>query len=364
MPDLEKSREEINSIDARIAELFERRMDVAQDIAVYKKQFGLQVYDAAREQEVLDREVSLIKNPDYRPYYLDFLRSMMAVSKKYQHRIVSGSRVAFCGVQGAWADIAARRIFPKGVFVSYPDFAKAYASVVAGQCDFAVLPVENSYAGNVGQVFDLMHSGPLYINGMYSLRISQALLGVKGSSLSDVKKVMSHQQALDQCMPFIRENGFSVQAVANTAFAARDVASMGDRSVAAIASEESAAIYGLEVLKRGINEASTNTTRFAVFSPVKIEDIPSGSDSLFQMVFSVRDVPGALANAISAFSEAGINLRSLQSRPVGDVPWKYYFYVEGEGSLLSDEGRALVAKLEQSCEEVKILGHYLGDISI
>ena len=334
MSDLEKSREEINSIDARIAELFERRMDVAQDIAMYKKQFGLQVYDAAREQDVLDREVSLIRNPDYRPYYLDFLRSMMAVSKKYQHRIVSGSRVAFCGVQGAWADIAARRIFPTGVFVSYPDFAKAYASVVAGQCDFAVLPVENSYAGNVGQVFDLMHSGPLYINGMYSLKISQALLGVKGAVLSDVKKVMSHQQALDQCMPFIRENGFSVQAVANTAFAARDVA------------------------------ASTNTTRFAVFSPVRIEDIPSGSDSLFQMVFSVRDVPGALANAISAFSDAGINLRSLQSRPVGDVPWKYYFYVEGEGSLLTDEGRALVEKLGKSCEEVKILGHYLGDISI
>ena len=364
MTELEKNREEIDGIDARMAELFERRMDIAEAIALYKKQYGLQVFDAAREQEILEREVSHIKNPDYRAYYLDFLRAMISVSKKFQHRIISGSRIAYCGIEGAWASIAARRIFPKGVFVNYPDFPKAYGAVVAGECDFAVLPVENSYAGNVSQVFDLMHSGPLFINGMYSLKVSQALLGVKGAALSDVRKVVSHQQALDQCMTFIREKGFQIQAVVNTAVAAKEVAALGDKSVAAIASEESAAIYGLEVLQKGINQASTNTTRFAVFSTVKNDEIPAGSGSLFQMMFTVRDVPGALAAAVSAFSDAGINLRSLQSRPVGDIPWKYYFYVEGEGSLLTDEGKALVSKLEGICEEVKILGHYLGDISI
>ncbi len=364
MTDLEKNRKEINEIDKQIAELFERRMDASGNIARYKKEYGLQIFDAAREQEVCNREIGLIKNPDYKAYYLEFLHSMMDVGKKLQSQIVQGSRVAYCGIEGAWAYIAAKRIFPKGILVSFSSFDKAYDAVVSGLADFAVLPVENSYAGNVGQVFDLMHTGPLYINGMYNLRVTQALLGVKGAKVSDIRKVISHQQALDQCMTYLQTNGFAIEAATNTAVAAKAVAAANDKSIGAIASVESAELYGLEVLQPEINQNTLNTTRFAVFSTVKNEEFTPTAKCLFQMMFTVKNIPGSLAHAMEAFSDAGINLRSLQSRPIKDVPWQYYFYVEGEGSLLSERGKKLVQDLGKNCEEVKVLGHYLGDVSI
>lgn len=364
MKELEESRLEINKIDKQIIELFEKRMDVAKDVALYKKEYGLQIFDASREQEVCNREVELVKNPDYKQYYLEFLRCMMDLSKKYQSQIIKGSKVAYCGIEGAWANIAAKKIFPKGILVTYPSFEKAYQAVVLGHCDFAVLPVENSYAGNVNQVFDLMHTGPLYINGMYNLRIPQALLGVKGAKLSDVKKVISHQQALDQCMKFLQDNGLKIQAVSNTAVAAREVAALNDKTIAAIGSVESAELYGLEVLQTEINQNSQNTTRFAVFSTVKNEDAANSDHCLFQMMFTVKNFPGALASAIKAFADNEINLRSLQSRPIKDVPWQYYFYVEGEGNLAGKCGENLIEKLKATCEEVKILGHYQGDLNI
>ncbi len=364
MKDLETSRQEINKIDRQIIDLFEQRMDASRDVALYKKEYGLQIFDATREQEVCDREVELVNNPEYRKYYLELLHTMMNLSKKYQSHIIKGSKVAYCGIEGAWANIAAKRIFPKGILITYPSFDKAYEAVVDGHCDFAVLPVENSYAGNVNQVFDLMHTGPLFINGMYNLRVTQALLGVKGAKLSDVKKVISHQQALDQCMKFLQDNGYKVQAMSNTAVAAREVAALNDKSVAAIASEESAELYGLEVLQREINENTQNTTRFAVFSTVKNEELSSKSHSLFQMMFTVKNFPGSLASAIKAFADNGINLRSLQSRPIKDVPWQYYFYVEGEGALSGKKGEKLIEALKETCEEVKILGHYQGDLNI
>lgn len=364
MKDLDTCRKEINKIDKQIAALFEQRMDASRDVALYKKEYGLQIFDAAREQQVCEREVELIQNPDYKQYYLEFLHSMMNIGKKYQSQVIKGSKIAYCGIEGAWAHIAARRIFPKGVLVTYPSFDKAYDAVVSGHCDFAVLPVENSYAGNVNQVFDIMHSGPLFINGMYNLRVSQALLGVKGATISDVKKVLSHQQALDQCMNFLQQNGLKVQAMSNTAVAAHEVASLNDKSIAAIASEESAELYGLEVLQRDINQNSQNTTRFAVFSRVKNDEVTPNAHCLFQMMFTVKNFPGSLALAIKTFADNGINLRSLQSRPIKDVPWQYYFYVEGEGSLVGEKGQRIVAALKEVCEEVKILGHYQGDLNI
>lgn len=363
MTELEKNRLKINEADKKIAALFEQRMNASKNIALYKREHGLPILDSAREREVRERELEFIGNPEYKSAYLELLQSMMDISKKYQRRILQGSRVAYCGIEGAWANIAAKRIFPQGIPVSFSSFVSAYEAVVEGDCDYAVLPLENSYAGNVSRVFDLMR-GPLFINGMYSLRVTQSLLGVPGATLSDIKKVISHQQALDQCMGFLRSGGFMIQAAENTATSAKMVASLNDKSVAAIASEESAALYGLEVLRKEINQNALNTTRFAVFCAVRNEELSPGSNCLFQMMFTVRNVPGSLAGAINTFSEAGINLRSLQSRPIKDIPWQYCFYAEGEGSLRTEAGQKLLKKLEKSCEEVKVLGHYLGDVDI
>lgn len=363
MADLDIERKKINEIDRQIAALFEQRMDASRNIALYKKEYGLQIFDGAREQEICLRELEYIKNEEFKPYYLELIHDIMNVSKKYQSVIIQGSKIAYCGIEGAWANIAARKIFPKGNMVAYSSFSKAYEAVINGEVDFAVLPVENSFAGDVSQVFDLMHTGPLFITGMYNLHIRQSLLGVKGADTRSIRKVISHQQAIDQCTEFLQKNSIEVEAAVNTAIAARQVAEMNDISVGAIASRESAELYGLEVLEDSINQNAQNTTRFAVFSRVTGKAFRP-EDCLFQMMFTVKNTPGSLAQAVKAFADTGFNLKSLRSRPIKDVPWKYYFYVEGEGSMYSEKGAVLLDLLRKECEEVKVLGHYNGEVNI
>ena len=266
MEKLNDSRQKINEIDRRMTALFEERMQAAKEIAAYKKERGLPIYDAAREQTVIERNKGYIKDHEIGSYYVRFLDSVMAVSKQYQEHLISGSKIGYCGIEGAFANIATKRIFPYGRAISYPDFRAAYEAVESGECDCCVLPVENSYAGEVGQVMDLMFSGSLYVNGIYTLRITHNLLGIPGASLKGVKTVVSHPQALAQCAGYIRKKGWKVVEYANTAMAAKAVKEANDSSIAAIASMETARLYGLEMLDHDINESAVNSTRFAVFS--------------------------------------------------------------------------------------------------
>jgi prephenate dehydratase len=175
-------------------------------------------------------------------------------------------KIAYTGIEGAFAHVVARRLFPDAIHVSHESFTKAYEAVVAGECDRAVLPVENSYAGPVKEVEGLLARGELFVNCEYVLPIIQNLLGVRGSRLGDIKTVISQIKALEQCDGYIREHGYKVIEAANTAMAAREVTRIQDMSVAAIASLEVAAIYGLKVLDEKINEKDDNKTRFVVVS--------------------------------------------------------------------------------------------------
>jgi chorismate mutase/prephenate dehydratase len=166
MTELEKARQTINDVDKQMAELFVRRMQAARAVAEYKREHGLQVFDAAREAEVIKRNSQMIEDETLKSYYVEFLQNNMEVSKNYQHRILEGMRVAFSGVEGAFANIAANKVFPDAIAMPYPDFKSAYESVVKGECDAVILPIENSYNGDVGQVMDLAFFGSLYINGV------------------------------------------------------------------------------------------------------------------------------------------------------------------------------------------------------
>ncbi len=173
-------------------------------------------------------------------------------------------RIAYSGIEGAFAHVVARRLFPDELHVSFGNFAEAYDAVVSGDCDAAVLPIENSYSGEVAEVKALLEKGELAVDRTYDLPLTQNLLGMRGSRLSDIKKVISQQKALEQCDRFIKEKGYEVIPAVNTAIAAREVARRQDLSLAAIASLETAAIYGLKVLEEKINEKDDNTTRFVV----------------------------------------------------------------------------------------------------
>ena len=266
---LEEARKIINDVDAQMAQLFLKRMRAAELVYEHKKEYGLPILDQKREDLVIARNSALIEDEVIRGYYMDYLKNVMAISRAYQYRMQSGLKVAYSGVEGAFAHIAAGRIFPESSRVSCRDFKAAYDAVVSGECDAAVLPIENSYAGEVGQTIDLIFSGNLYINGIYELEIHQNLLGIPGAAVEDIRKVTSHPQALSQCHDYIRQRGFDTEEASNTAVAAKLVADTKDKSLGAIASVETAEIYGLKVLEANVNKSGENTTRFAVLSKVR-----------------------------------------------------------------------------------------------
>lgn len=363
MDKLMTARNKISEIDAEMARLFAERMAAVRTVAEYKAERGMPVFDAIREAEAVSKNARLVEDDIVRSYYVNFIKHNMELSKQYQHRLMEGQKIAYSGVEGAFAHIAAKRIFPDGALVSYSDFASAYDAVSKGECDCAVLPIENSYAGEVGQVMDLMFGGGLCVNGVYDLRIKQNLLGVEGAVLEDVKLVVSHPQALSQCADYIKAHGFEQQQASNTAIAALSVKEKGDLHTAAIASEETAKLYGLTVLDHDVNESASNTTRFAVLSRVHNLNTPSKNNTFFLM-FTVNHVAGALASAIGVIGRHGFNMKALRSRPLREGDWQYYFYVEAEGDANSDEGKKMLSELSEHCDKLKLLGNYTGEISL
>lgn len=357
MEKLIKARTEIENIDKEIAELFVKRMTAVKEVSEYKTEHGLPIYDPAREEALIAKNASLVKDPILRSYYISFLRDTIKVSRHYQEQLSNGMKVAFAGVPGAFASIAAGKIFSKSVQVPYPDFKSAYNAVVNGDCDCAVLPIENSTTGEVGQVLDMMFSGPLYVSGVYNLSIKQHLMAIPGTKLSDIEKVISHPQALSQCAPYIREHGFAQTEYANTAMAAQFVKEQNDRHLAAIASDETAKLYGLEIIEKNINEASQNTTRFAVLTRTVANDgKPNDKHSI--LMFTVRNEAGSLAKAINIIGLYGYNLRCLRSRPMKELMWQYYFYAEAEGDLTSENGKQLMVALGNCCDKLKMFGSF------
>ena len=358
---LDAARKIINEVDKEMAELFCRRMEASRLVAEYKQERGLPVLDPIREEEVIRKNSEYVANADedVRGCYVNFLRETMAVSRHYQNKILEGMRVSFSGVEGSFASIAAKKIFPTAIRVPFGNFQDAYNAVVNGDCDVAVLPMENSSAGEVGQVSDLLFSGSLYVNGTYDLAVVHDLLVLPGTRIDEVKTVVSHAQALAQCMPFIRAHGYKEIEYVNTALAAEYVARKGDKSLAAIASDEAAEQYGLEIAAGGINENRNNTTRFAVVSRVRNKK-PSvrGLDMRFILMFTVKNEAGSLAKAIDIIGKYGYNMGSLRSRPMKELLWQYYFYIEAEGNIDTEDGKAMMAELSEICDQLKIIGSY------
>lgn len=358
MQDLSEIRIQINETDNEMAKLFVKRMELVSKVAEYKKKNGLPIYDPKREEQVIENGIERIENPELRSYYVNYLKSVMELSRSYQRNIMEGLKVAYCGTKGAFAHIAATHLFPSAQKVAYTSFLKAYDAVESGECDCAVLPVENSFAGDVGQVNDLMFSGNLHINGMYDLAVTHDLLALPGATVKDIKTVVSHPQALSQCASFIKERGVSEIEFSNTALAAQHVRELGDKSVAAIASAESAKLFGLEVAARSINDDRSNTTRFAVFSRVEAREDSNAAGRYFSLVFTARNEAGSLAKALTILGSHGFNMRTMRSRPMKELLWQYYFYLEAEGDIFGEEGQRCMEELKTCCDKIKVVGSY------
>lgn len=353
MNKLEQARNAINSVDEAMAQLFEKRMQAVEDVIAYKLEHNMQILDSSREQEVIQRNCAYIKQDQYRPYYETFIQDVMAISRSYQKSRIHQDTIAYAGTKGAFSHIAAMKLYPDGTHVSYPTFDEVVEAVENGEAAYGVLPFENSYTGEVGENMDMFLHHDIYIQKMYDLKISQNLMGIKGASLSDIKQVYSKDQAISQSRKFLEGRGMDLIPYPNTALAAEFIAKEQDITKAAIASKETADIYGLDILAEDINTSSDNTTRFVVISKQL-----KAQGNRVALVFTVHHQAGALASVMSLISERGFNMESIHSRSIKDKPFAYYFYVEIVGSLHDENVQALIEEMKQTCESVKITGSY------
>ena len=338
MDTLEQARAEIDAVDGQLAALFERRMAAVLSVAQYKQAHGLPIFDAAREAVVLEKAAARIRNAALRPYYKDHVQNMMDVAKQYEAEVLGRNRAAYQGVEGAFAHIALRALFPHAEAVSCPTWDEVFDAVSRGDTAHVVVPFENSHAGDVSAVLDLCYNHPeLWVVDVYDLPISQNLLVLPGTQLAQLRHVYSHQQAIAQSETFLKQFRLPATAMPNTA----------------MASAETAALYGLEVLVPSINTDGDNTTRFIVLSREK----PTVGNR-FSLLFTLDNKPGKLAEVIQVIGRFGYDMESIKSRPLPHVPFDYYFYVELVGDPSADETAALLRELDHTCRTVRLLGVY------
>lgn len=360
MDQLQQARAAIDEIDAQMAALFERRMEAVGQVAQYKAATGKPVFDAAREDAVLAKNTARLQSEELRSYYRQVLQNMMAVSRSYQRKLLGRDVAAYQGVQGAWSHIALTRLFPFAKVRAFDTWAEVFDAVSAGDASFGVLPFENSNAGDVSTVLDLLYAHPeLSVARMCDLPIRQDLLALPGAELSDIRTVISHQQALAQSSVYIKSHGLATRVWGNTADAARYVAEHGDKSLAAIASAQTAELYGLQILAEGVNEDGDNTTRFIVITRTDAAaPVPPAPGRRMALLFTVDHKPGKLANVIRIIGEKGFNMENIKSRPLPHVSFEYYFYVQlvCPDNAAPETCGALVQALQQACRTVRVLG--------
>lgn len=352
MDKLSEARAAIDGIDAQMAALFEARMAAVAAVAAYKKEHGLPVLDGAREEQVVEKNLARLENKELAPFYADYIRHQMGLSRQYQAKVLGRDRVAYQGVEGAFAHIALKKLFPRARELPCATWSQVFDAVEAGDAAHGVLPFENSHAGDVSAVLDLCFAHPrLYVTEVCDLPVRQNLLGLPGAKLTDITRVCSHPQAIAQSERFLKSLSLPAEECLNTAVAAKRVAESGDNTLAAIASEETAALYGLKVLAADINSDGDNTTRFIVIG----REMPAGGNR-FSLLFTVDHKAGKLAAVIQAIGAAGFNMECIKSRPMPGAPFEYYFYVELEGQPGAQGAQALLGKLEQVCNTLRVLG--------
>ena len=356
MSELDKIRENINNIDEQMAQLFQERMEMSRQVAVFKKDRGLSIRDAERERELIDRDRRFIKDPAVDGYYVQFLRSVLDLSCAYQSRLLNGMKVAYSGVEGAYGYIAARRMFPEAQLIAYPDFAAAHRAVEQGEADSAVLPLENSTAGSVNAVYDLMTQHNFRIVRSVRIKVDHNLLANPGAKLENIREIYSHEQAISQCAHFLQ--GFpnvKVIRCENTAVAARMVAESGRDDVAALSSRACRELYGLDCLAASVQDQGNNFTRFSCIAK-NLEIYPGADRTSLMMVLPHH--PGSLYKVLSRVNALGVNMNQLESRPMPDRNFEFMFYFDLETSVYAPQFTQLMGELPELCEEFTYLGSY------
>lgn len=368
MADLETLRREIDEVDAKIVRAFEKRISIARQVAEYKISKGLPVFDRRREAAVLKKREEMLADPELRGDIDRVFELLMSISRAHQRKLVrennheashvrTAGKIGYSGVRGAYADMAQNEYFGgQAEALRFTGFEEVFAAVEAGEVEYGVVPIENSYAGSVEQVYDLLHQYDVYIAGEQLIHIEHALLGLPGTKLSEIKEIYSHEQALVQSAEFLRTHPeWERVPYYNTAASAEYVAQAGDRSKAAVASAYTADIYGLEILQAEINASDENTTRFIVISAARGSDRSANKASVS---FVLEHKPGALAHILDAFADMKLNMAKIESRPLKYRNFEYRFYIDFVGEDIGTMMDGAMGKIGQYCTQFKLLGVY------
>ena len=374
--DLSKLREELDRIDGQIVKLYEERMEYCSQVADYKIETGRNVLDKAREEEKLRKVRALVHNECNAHGVQELFEQIMSMSRKLQYSKLTAhgaggrlpfigvdaletdkARVVFQGAEGAYSQMAMMQYFGESVNAFHVDtFREAMCSIEEGRADFAVLPIENSTAGIVSEIYDLLVEFENYIVGDQIIRIEHCLLGVPGAKQEQIRTVYSHPQSLMQSARYLNahENWRQIS-MQNNAFAARRVIEDGDMSQAAIASEQAAKIYGLDILERGVNQADNNSTRFIIVTNQKIF---LKNASKVSLCLEVSHESGSLYRILSHFIYNNLNMCKIESRPIEERNWEYRFFIDFEGNLADGAVKNALRGLREEARSMKILGNY------
>lgn len=377
MKSLEELRQEIDKIDQELLGLFVKRMDVCSQVADYKRTVGMPILDVKREKEVLEAKMKLLSDPALSDEVYAFFNSVMSISRDLQKQRLAdvfkteeiesflnasveskhNPCICYFGAEGSYSEMASVQYFGKDVQrFSADSFAGVLDALSESRADYAVLPVENSSTGAIAPVLDLLGKYGYYIVGEVNLAIRHCLLGKKGTRINEISKVFSHEQGILQSRSFLDSIGNPVTEVCHsTAQSASLVAGLADMNVAAIAGEQNAALYGLEVLAKNINNSSVNTTRFAIVR--KCPEVTESCDKI-SIAFTLPHESGELHRVMSCFARGGLNLLKLESRPIPEQRFEYMFFVDYTGNLMDEKVRRVTEEVIAETKEFKMLGNY------
>lgn len=374
--DLLELRKQIDEIDEQIVNLYERRMDISSKVADYKIETGKKVFDRERELDKL-RSVKELTHNEFNAHGIqELFEQIMSMSRKLQYKKLSekgslgklpfigvdsldikNARVVFQGAEGAYSQMAMIKFFGEDVNGFHVDtFRDAMCAIEEGSADFAVLPIENSTAGIVNEIYDLMAEFENYIVGEQIIQIEHCLMGLPGTKLEQIKTVYSHPQSLMQSSRYLNGHASWQQvSMQNNAFAAMKVKEDGDMSQAAIASEQAAKIYGLDVLEKGVNHSHTNSTRFIIVTNQKVFLKNAGKVSI---CFEVPNESGSLYHMLSHFIYNNLNMTKIESRPLEERNWEYRFFIDFDGNLADSAVKNALRGLRDEARNMRILGNY------
>lgn len=374
--DIKELRDQIDVIDDELVKLYLKRMDTVAKIAEKKSDEGSSVNDGKREKEIVYR-ITKDLNDDFKIYVKELYSAIFTTSKAYQTVAINrtsetaeklkkiyeagqekfpvSATVAVQGVLGSNSYAAATKLFPISDITFVKSFEGVFNAVAKGLCEYGILPIENSTAGSVNEVYDLMKKYDFHIVKAVRIKINHCLAGVKGAKKSDIKTVVSHAQALYQCGDYLKEMKVATVAAENTATAAKELAAKNDETVAVLCSEECAELYGLDILDRSVQDNSSNYTRFICIG--KKLQVFEGSNKISVMT-SLQHEPGSLNKTLARFAALGLDLTKIESRPISGSSFEFMFYFDFDGNVFDRKIISLIAELENSSDKFGFLGSY------